>query len=340
LYAASILRDEGFEVSLFDSCLAHNTSEFKQRLDEVSPELLLIYDDGFNYLTKMCLTNMREAAFEMIGMGRDRGIRVIVSSSDSSDHYREYLERGADHIIIGEGENTLQVMARALTQEDSSLDSIRGTATKNADGEIVLNKPRPVIKDLDSLPMPAWDLVEMDRYKSIWKKNHHHFSLNIATTRGCPYKCNWCAKPIYGYEYNSRSPENVVQEISYLVREHEVDHFWVCDDIFGLKKDWIRTFRELLEKENLKITYTVQSRADLVIKEGIAEDMASSGASIVWLGAESGSQKVLDAMNKGQTIEQIRQAHKILKQHKIATGLFLQFGYPGEEREDIDLTID
>jgi len=338
LYAASLLRKNGFDISLFDTCLARKPAEILPEINNFNPSVMVIYDDGFNYLTKMCLTNMREAAFELIGIGKEHGLTVIVSSSDSTDHYDEYLQKGADFILLGEGEVTLLELVSGLGKSSFDPRKISGMAFLESQ-TLVRNGPRPVIEMLDELPFPAWDLADLDKYRNIWKKHHGYFSLNMATTRGCPYHCNWCAKPIYGYRYNSRSPENVVKEITLLINNYQADHFWICDDIFGLKPLWIKRFRELVVENRLKFRYTIQSRADLIIKENMAEDLAASGAEIVWLGAESGSQKILDAMEKGQTTEQITLARKKLGEHGVKTGFFLQFGYPGEDHADIRKTI-
>jgi anaerobic magnesium-protoporphyrin IX monomethyl ester cyclase len=338
LYAASLLRKNGFEISFFDTCLAKEPAEILPVIYKFKPSLLVIYDDGFNYLTKMCLTNMREAAFELIRIGKDRGMKVVVSSSDSTDHFDEYLHKGADFVILGEGEMTLLELVSGLNNPSFDPHKITGMAFLENQAPIK-NDRRLVIEKLDELPFPAWDMADLDKYRTIWNKYHGYFSLNIATTRGCPYHCNWCAKPIYGHCYNSRSPENVVQEITMLIKNYQVSHFWICDDIFGLKPLWIERFRKLVEENGLKFSYTIQSRADLVVRENIAEDLAASGAEIVWLGAESGSQKILDAMEKGQTVNQIYMARNKLAASGIKTGFFLQFGYPGEEIEDIQKTI-
>lgn len=338
LYAASVLRKNGLEISVFDTCLAENPGEIIPEISKFKPSALVIYDDGFNYLTKMCLTNMREAAYELIRIGKSHGLTVIVSSSDSTDHYGEYLQKGADYILLGEGEMTLLDLVTGLVNSTFDPRKIAGMAFLDKQTP-VKNPLRPVIETLDELPFPAWDLAGLDKYRTIWKEHHGYFSLNMATTRGCPYHCNWCAKPIYGYRYNSRSPENVVQEMELLINTYHADHFWICDDIFGLKPMWIHRFKELVVEKKLKFRYTIQSRADLVIKENMAEDLAASGAEIVWLGAESGSQKILDAMDKGQTTDQIALARKKLGEQGVKTGFFLQFGYPGEDLEDIRKTI-
>jgi anaerobic magnesium-protoporphyrin IX monomethyl ester cyclase len=205
--------------------------------------------------------------------------------------------------------------------------------------QIISNPSRAVLRDLDQLPMPAWDLVDMESYRSIWEQHHGYFSLNMATTRGCPYKCNWCAKPIYGNRYNSRSPEHVVNEIEYLLTHYKPDYFWMCDDIFGLKPGWVNEFNSILEEKNIKIKYKIQSRVDLLLEANTIELLKSSGAETVWVGAESGSQKILDAMDKGTTVDQIKSASTLLKQKGIRVGHFLQFGYLGETKEDIKSTL-
>ena len=195
------------------------------------------------------------------------------------------------------------------------------------------------MRDLDVLPDPAWDLVNMDAYRSIWKKAHGYFSLNMATTRGCPFKCNWCAKPIYGNRYHSRSPERVAAEMAMLMKEHGATHFWMSDDIFGLKPGWVQRFREALDKEGVRPRYKIQSRVDLLLQDDTLQALASSGAEEIWVGAESGSQHVLDAMDKGTTVEQIHAATRAMQRHGIRVGFFLQLGYPGETREDIRKTM-
>jgi anaerobic magnesium-protoporphyrin IX monomethyl ester cyclase len=336
LLAVSVLKQMGLSVQFRDSNLQKDASYIFPDLDK-RPKYFIIYDDGFNYLTKMCLTAMRKAAFEMIEKAKAQQCIVIVSSSDATDHYKEYASRGADYIVRGEGEETLQELLSCLEEKEDA-SRVAGIAFKK-NHEIVVNPARQILRNLDSLPLPAWNLIDLDPYRKIWRKHHGYFSLNIATTRGCPYKCNWCAKPIYGNRYNSRSPLHVVDEIEMLVRTYQPDHFWMCDDIFGLKPGWTQQFSHLLKERNLKINYKIQSRADLLVQENTIEALAASGAESVWMGAESGSQKILDAMEKGTTIDEIERASLLLKKHSIRVGFFLQFGYLTETRADIDATL-
>ena len=210
IQAAAIIRDNGHKVSLFDTNFAFNQNELLPIIKTAKPDVLVIYDDGFNYLTKMCLTNMRDAALDMIKMAKGHDIHVIISSSDSTDHYKMYLDVGADEVILGEGDETLNELIECLVAQKNS-SSIKGIAYKELEDVIVTEK-RPVLTALDELPLPAWDLIKVELYQKAWEI-HGYFSINIATTRGCPYKCNWCAKPIYGVRYNSRSPQHVIKEI-------------------------------------------------------------------------------------------------------------------------------
>ena len=196
------------------------------------------------------------------------------------------------------------------------------------------------MRDLDNLPFPAWDLIDMEPYRKMWLKHKGFFSMNMGTTRGCPFKCNWCAKPIYGNRYNSRSPENVVSELKMLKEKFQFDHIWFCDDIFGLKPGWVRAFADLVEKEHFHFRFKIQARADLLLQEEYIKDLARAGCENAWMGAESGSQKILDDMDKGTTVKQIYESTQLLKKHGIHPSFFIQFGYLGETKEDIKKTID
>ncbi len=338
LYAAALLRSAGYHVSLFDTMFVDDPDSVLQAIDTQQPDIFVVYDDGFNYLTKMCLTNMREAAYRMCHLAKQKGCTVIVSGSDSTDHAEEYLLNGADFVMIGEAEYTLLELVERLQQENADYNNIPGLAYM-INNKLVKTTARPVLKDLDVLPLPAWDLVDMELYRRTWLNSTGYFSLNMSTTRGCPFKCNWCAKPIYGNRYNTRSAENVVKELQLLTQTYGAQHIWFCDDIFGLKPGWVPKFAQLVQEAGLKFTYKIQSRADLLLQDDQIAALAASGCSDVWIGAESGSQKILDAMDKGTTVRQIQQATLLMKKHGIKPCFFIQFGYPGETREDIALTI-
>lgn len=339
LYAASVVRNAGFRVRLFDSMLADSEQEISPILQQRKPRLVVIYDDDFNYLTKMCLTRMREAAFRLSTIAKEHGVCVVVHGADSADHAEEYLRHGADAVIVGEGEMTLlEISKKVLGDSEPDFAEIPGVVFLK-DGVLVRTQRRAPRKDLDALPFPAWDLINLDQYRSIWNRYHGFFSLNMVTTRGCPFHCNWCAKPVYGQVYNSRSPKNVVNELKCLASFARPDHLWFSDDIFGLKPGWIQEFRDCIRREGLHIPFKIQARADLLLDRDTIPALAEAGCEEVWIGAESGSQKILDAMEKGITIAQIREARLRLEQSGIRACFFLQFGYRTETKEDIRATI-
>ena len=345
LFVASVLRARGFDVELFDAMLARSEVEFLRALDASGAPIVGILEDNFNFLTKMCTTRNREAALSMVAAARARGCRVAVNGSDATDHPEAYLAAGADAVVLGEADATFPELAEAWSRDlDTTLDTIQGLALADgheADGRGTGALPRvrktPVrafVESLDALPFPAWDLVDVARYRAAWTPAHGRLSWNIVTTRGCPFHCNWCAKPLYGTRYAQRSPENVAREVRRLAETVNPDHLWFADDIFGLSPRWIESYAEALEMEGVRIPFTVQSRVDLMTPSAVAA-LRHAGAEEVWMGVESGAQKILDAMDKGTRVVQVRDATRLLRQHGIRAAWFLQLGYPGETFEDI-----
>jgi anaerobic magnesium-protoporphyrin IX monomethyl ester cyclase len=343
LYAASLARSRGYDVALFDAMLAESESEWDAALSLHQPRFAVLFEDNFNYLSKMCLLRMRQAAFTMAEMARRRGSTVIACGSDATDHADLYMAHGVDYVLLGEGEATLvELLDHLAGRSDRPLEQILGLAYPSAqppDG-IHHNPRRPDLTDLDSLPFPAWDLVDLDRYRDIWLRRHGYTSMNMVTTRGCPYHCNWCAKPIWGQRYNLRSPENVVAELKWLKQTYAPDHIWFADDILGLKPGWLERFADLVEREQARTPFKSLHRVDLLLRDQTIDALRRAGAQTVWVGAESGSQMILDAMEKGTTVEQIHEAARRLHAAGIRVGFFLQFGYPGETMADIRRTLD
>jgi radical SAM superfamily enzyme YgiQ (UPF0313 family) len=340
LYAASYLRKLGYEVRLFDAMLAESEAEWDARLAADLPDVAILFEDNFNYLSKMCLLRMREAAFSMIAMAKARGCTVIVGGADATDHSLRYLQEGADFVIRGEGEETLAALMDHLSDPSQSpTQDILGIAYLR-NGERITTTPRPPMRDLDALPFPAWDLIDVARYQTLWQERHGYYSMNMITTRGCPYHCNWCAKPIWGQRYNSRSPENVAAELKWLKSAYQPDHIWFADDIMGLKPGWWEGFANAVDAEGVRTPFKCLSRADLINHgDETVSALQRAGCQIVWMGAESGSQKILDAMEKGTTIAQIHEAVARLHAAGVEAALFLQFGYPGETWDDVQATL-
>ncbi|MBC7814970.1 MAG: radical SAM protein [Burkholderiales bacterium] len=340
LYVASIMRERGYQVALFDAMLSAGTEEWAASVRQNQPRYAVLFEDNFNYLSKMSLLRMREAAFRMITAAKAQGCIVIACGSDMTDHAESYLEHGADYVLLGEGDMTLPELIDHLEGRNTlSLPDIRGIAYREDSGSVTKTLPRPVVTDLDAIPFPAWDLVDRDKYAAIWREHHGYYSMNLVTTRGCPFHCNWCAKPIWGQRYNVRSPQNVVDEMRWLKQTFNPDHIWFMDDIMGIRDRWIEEFADLLKAHDLHIPFKSLNRVDLLLRGRTIPALAEAGCQIVWVGAESGSQKILDAMDKGTRVEQIYEATRQLHAHGVKVAFFLQFGYPGETREDIELTL-
>src|SRR6185436_492630 len=174
LYAAAVMREQGYRVELFDPMFSEDPKEIRPFLNK-QPSYVVIYDDGFNYLTKMCLTNMREAAFRISALAVASGAVVIACSSDASDHYEKYLDHGSSFVIRGEGELTLKELVDAI-ENKKDLRTVEGIVYRE-NGETIVTKKRDVLREPDTLPYPAWDLVNMREYKSRWKKSSGYFSL-------------------------------------------------------------------------------------------------------------------------------------------------------------------
>ena len=344
LYAASLMREQGYEVALFDAMLAESEAEWAAALDKHQPTYAVIYEDNFNYLSKMCLLNMRDAAFKMLQMAKERGCTTLICGADSTDNIAIYLDAGADYILLGEGEMTLVELLDSLNGRSTTpLDQIQGLTYSPAPqlpSPPVPPLPRPVLNNIDQLPFPAWDLVNIDQYKKVWYEHHGHYAMNMVTTRGCPYHCNWCAKPIWGQRYNSRTPQNVVAELKWLKENFQPDYIWFVDDIMGLKPNWWQEYADLVTLYDVQTPFKCLSRADLIVrKNGNGAALKQAGCDIIWMGAESGSQKILDGMEKGTAVNQIYEATQQLHEAGVRVAFFLQFGYPGESREDIEKTL-
>ena len=343
LQVAAMLQRAGHQVALFDAMLASGVGDFERKLRRVRPQLVLFYEDNFNFLSKMCLGRMRLAACEMIQIARRNGARVIAAGADVSDAPESYLRAGAEVALLGEGLSSLEAL---LTRLDacpqalpaSLLDGLSGVASLSNGKVAAINGAR-VLPAAQFGGLPAWELVDIERYRDVWLKAHGYFSLNMAASRGCSFRCTWCAKPIWGNQYLQRKPEAVALEMTYLKRAFGADHVWFADDIFGFRADWVSDFASTVAAESGSIPFTIQSRADL-ITEVMATALRDAGCREAWIGAESGSQRVLNAMNKGTTIAEIQTARSRLKRVGIRVGFFIQLGYLDEQLDDILATRD
>jgi anaerobic magnesium-protoporphyrin IX monomethyl ester cyclase len=338
LYAASVLRAQNIPVAVFDSMLSDPTAGFPVALKQHSPRIVAIYEDDFNFLSKMCLTRMRELAWWMIGVARRAGATVIVHGSDATDHAEEYLRNGADYVLVGEAERTLCELCEQLLQgnEPGTLDGL--VSLNSVTQELRSTPPLPRASSWSDLPEPARDLVDAAPYRDAWRDAHGYFSMNAVASRGCPYRCNWCAKPISGDRFHVRPAEAVAEEMLRLKADYGVEHIWFGDDVFALSHRWAEQLADEVEKRNCAVPFKIQSRADLMT-EATVQALRRAGCAEVWMGVESGSQKILDAMDKGLRVSEVVDARRRLKDAGIQACYFLQFGYPGETWKEIQQTI-
>jgi len=332
ILAAAVLRANGLTAHLFDPTFEYSEQAFRAAVGRAKPDLIAVCEDDFNFLSKMCLACNRQLAFRIARVAADLGIRCVAHGSDASDHAAAYLDAGFDAVLLGEVEQTLLEVASGNPPE-----TIDGLVFRSGD-HTRRNRPRSPSPDLDSLPAPAWDLVEIEKYRQAWNSRHGFFSLNLVSSRGCPFRCNWCAKPLYGSRYRVRSARSLAAEVLELKRYCAPDHLWFADDIFALSRSWTLEFAREVERVGARIPFKMQSRCDLMNDDRVSA-LRRAGCEEVWMGVESGSQRVLDAMDKDLSVEDVYRARNNLRQHGIRACFFLQFGYAGEKWTDLEATI-
>jgi radical SAM superfamily enzyme YgiQ (UPF0313 family) len=340
LYAATALREHGYSAAVFDPMLQDPVTGFLEMLRQEKPAVLAIYEDDFNFLSKMCLTRMRDVAWQLAQTAREAGAIVIAHGSDATDHAREYLQNGADFVLVGEAEQSLVELCASILGGGALPKEIAGVIHLNAEGNLVQSSAKPPRNpDWKNLVRPARELIDLEPYRKAWVSAHGYFSTNVVASRGCPYRCNWCAKPISGNKFQLRPAELVAAEICELKEVHGAEHIWFGDDIFALDLRWMKQFADAIELWDCALPFKIQSRADLMSEETVAS-LKRAGCAEVWMGVESGSQRVLDAMDKGLRVGEIKVARERLADAGIRACYFLQFGYPGEQWEDIQKTIE
>lgn len=338
LYAASVLRSHGISVAVFDTMLHDPTTGFPAALEKHTPKIVAIYEDDFNFLSKMCLTRMREVAWWMTEYARRSGAQVIAHGSDATDHAEDYLRHGANYVLVGEAELTLTKLCRVIL-ESGNPQFIEGVVGLDSSARLLQQTPAvPKAASWVNLPTPARDLIDMEPYRRAWTASHGYFSLNVVASRGCPYRCNWCAKPISGDRFHVRPAEAVADEILQLKQDYGAEHIWFGDDVFALNHHWAQQFAFEMEKRQCRLPFKIQSRADLMTAETV-HCLKRAGCVEVWMGVESGSQKVLDAMDKGLLVSEVVSVRRRLRDSGIRACYFLQFGYPGEIWSDIQQTV-
>jgi anaerobic magnesium-protoporphyrin IX monomethyl ester cyclase len=339
LYAATALRENGISVVAMDPMLEEPSAKLESLLATHTPQIVAVYEDDFNFLSKMCLTRMRDVAWKIAKAARAMGAITVVHGSDSTDNPQLFLENGFDYVLCGEAEATLVRLCRSILDAEE-VPEIDGMVKLDEQGHLVRG-PQRLSKNpsWSELSLPARDLIDMEPYRKAWVNAHGYFSANMVSSRGCPYRCNWCAKPISGNKFHLRPAAAVAEEMRLLKVSAGVEHVWFGDDVFALDRHWVQRFADEVRRRDAAIPFKIQSRADLMI-ETTVQDLKAAGCAEVWMGVESGSQAVLNAMDKGLTLSSVRSARRLLKEARIRACYFLQLGYPGETWAELQETID
>jgi anaerobic magnesium-protoporphyrin IX monomethyl ester cyclase len=338
LYAASALREKCISVAMFDSMLEEPSAKFSAILEKHQPKIVAVYEDDFNFLSKMCLTRMREVAWDMAKAAHAMGAIAIVHGSDSTDNPGLFLENGFDYVLRGEAEETLAQLCTSILH-DERIPEIDGLVRRDEHGYLVQSAMRLSKNPTwTELPFASRDLIDLEPYRREWMKAHGHFSTNMVSSRGCPYRCNWCAKPISGNKFHLRPAIAVAEEMEMLKTRVGVQHIWFGDDVFALNQHWMEEFAAEVTKRNAAIPFKIQSRADLMSEQTV-QYLKAAGCTEVWMGVESGAQVVLDAMDKGLSLPSVILARRRLKEAGIRACYFLQLGYPGETWNELQETI-
>ena len=253
-------------------------------------------------------------------VAREAGWKTIVGGPEPGAYVREYLEAGADVVVIGEGEITMEELLPALRDKFRSRSGeSHGIAFLGEDGSVVQTAPREQIADLDAQPWPARDAIDVTRYVRTWRDAHGQGSLSFITARGCPYQCRWCSHQVFGMTHRRRKPIAVVDEVEWLLSTYQPDMVWIADDVFTIHHGWLRQYAAEMRRRGLRIPFECISRADRLNPE-VADLLAELGCFRVWIGSESGSQRILDAMERGVTVEQVQTAVAACKTHGIQSG--------------------
>lgn len=338
LYAATALRENGISVVAFDSMLEEPSAKLDTLLETCKPQIVVVYEDDFNFLSKMCLTRMRDVAWKIAKAARAMGSITVVHGSDSTDNPLLFLENGFDYVLCGEAEKALVRLCRSILDAEEAPE-IDGMVKLDENGCLVRSSQRlSKNPSWSELSLPARDLIDMEPYRRAWVNAHGYFSSNMVSSRGCPYSCNWCAKPISGNKFHLRPAAAVAEEMRLLKVSAGVQHIWFGDDVFALDRHWVQRFAEEVTKRDAAVPFKIQSRADLMI-DSTVQNLKTAGCAEVWMGVESGSQAVLNAMDKGLTLSSVRAARRSLKEAGIRACYFLQFGYPEETWAELQETI-
>ncbi len=336
LYLCSHLRAKGFKVDVFDSTFSSREQLFTL-LRTTPPRVVGVYSQ----------LGTRAGAVEILKVAKEAGWQTVVGGPEPATYIEEYLDAGADVVVIGEGEITLEEVMPALASIRAGqatpshvLAAVAGIAFRSEDGVTRRTPARALIPNLDEQPWPARDAIDAGRYVETWRQRHGMASVSLLAARGCPYRCKWCShEEVFGKTHRRRSPALVVDELEWLLDRYQANTVWFADDVFTIHHGWIFEYAAEMKRRGLRVPFECISRADR-LNERVIDALAELGCYQLWIGSESGSQRVLDAMKRGVTVEQVRTAVALAKSRGIGTGMFLMWGYVGEDLDDIEATIE
>lgn len=329
LYISSYLKEKGFDVAVFDATF-EDMSAFEQYVLKNKPPIVGIY---VNMMTK-------RTALKMLAFLKQHDIYIVLGGPDVPYYAEQYLQHGADIVVKGEGELTLEELIPHLAQYGlQGLDIIKGIAWLDDAGELVENEARPMIADLSSHPWPDREAIDIVRYMQVWKDNHGLSSISVIHARGCPYTCTWCSHSVFGNTHRRRTPEDAAEELLWIKERYNPDLIWYADDVLTINQRWWYAYADELEERGVRIPFEGISRADR-LDETLIQKLAEMGCYRLWNGSESGSQKVLDAMQRKVQVEDVQHKTHLLQKYGIEAGMFIMLGYHGETIADIEATVE
>ena len=328
LYISSYLKSKKFDVQVFDSTFS-SLDAFKTLISRERPGVVGLYT---NMMTKRNVLAMAQWC-------KQHGSIVILGGPEPPYYAKDYLQAGADIIVKGEGEWTLEALLPHLVQHGlNGLEAIDGIAFLNGDGELVETLPRSFIPDLSAHPWPDREAIDIPRYMRAWKDSHGQSSISVIHARGCPYTCQWCSHSVYGNTHRRRTPEDAADELLWIKERYNPDLIWYADDVFAINSRWLFAYADALKQRGVRIPFECISRADR-LNEKVIATLSEMGCYRLWNGSESGSQRVLDAMDRKVQVEDVQHKTHLLQQAGIETGMFIMLGYEGETVEDIEATV-
>lgn len=332
LYISAYLEEHGYDNEVFDSTFS-SFDKLCAQLMQQQPQVIGIYTNLMTKLNVLRIIRFIKSTTVL------QHTKIVLGGPEVRNHALKFLEHGADFIVSGEGEQTMLELVQFIEGTyTGTITGIEGVSFLDAENTLHQNNERTKLKNLDVLPFPNRHKVNLSLYFDAWKGRHGTSTISVSTMRGCPYSCKWCSRAVYGQSYRRRTPVKVVDEIARIKASYTVDSLWFVDDVFTVSHVWLEQFTREITRRNLVMPYECITRADRLNEEVII-NLKKSGCFRVWIGAESGSQKIIDLMDRRVEVEQVQQMIQLARKHGLQAGTFIMVGYPGETREDIYATV-